>query len=362
MLKQISFIIILFQCSYLFGQAPKYSNEFLAIGVGARALGLSNACVASSTDVTSGYWNPAALTELSSDIQIGLMHSDYFSGIAKYDYGAIAAKIDATSVAGFSVIRFGVDDIPDTSELIDKDGNINYDKIKTFSAADYAFIFSYAKRTRIKGLTIGANAKIIRRTVGDFAGAWGFGLDAAIKYEYNKWKFAVVARDVTSTFNAWSYNLSDEIKAVYTLTNNDIPKNSLEITMPRLILGVCHQFLIGKKFSVQPEIDVDITFDGKRNVLIKSDVASVDPHMGIEFGYKNFIFLRGGIGNIQKETNFDGKSTTTIQPNIGLGLRIKNIVIDYALSNAGNQSIAPYSNIFSIRLNITKKERPVVVK
>ena len=39
--------------------APKYSNEFLQIGVGANALGMSNASVAGVDDVTSGYWNPA---------------------------------------------------------------------------------------------------------------------------------------------------------------------------------------------------------------------------------------------------------------------------------------------------------------
>ena len=42
----------------------KYSNEFLNIGVDASALGMSNAVVASSNDVNSGYWNPAGLVHL----------------------------------------------------------------------------------------------------------------------------------------------------------------------------------------------------------------------------------------------------------------------------------------------------------
>ncbi|TXI84441.1 MAG: hypothetical protein E6Q38_01955, partial [Crocinitomicaceae bacterium] len=41
--------------------APKYSNEFLAIGLGADALGLGNAVVAQTDNVYSGYWNPAGL-------------------------------------------------------------------------------------------------------------------------------------------------------------------------------------------------------------------------------------------------------------------------------------------------------------
>lgn len=70
--------------------APKYSNEFLNIGVGARALGMGNSVLASSNDVTAGYWNPTGLLATNTDLQIGLMHSEYFAGIAKYDFGALA--------------------------------------------------------------------------------------------------------------------------------------------------------------------------------------------------------------------------------------------------------------------------------
>ena len=46
--------------------APKYSNEFLAIGVGADALGFGNAVVAQTGGVQSGYWNPAGLTKVDN--------------------------------------------------------------------------------------------------------------------------------------------------------------------------------------------------------------------------------------------------------------------------------------------------------
>src|SRR2546427_23517 len=94
-------------------QAPKYSNEFLAIGVGARALGMGNSQVASVADVTGGYWNPAALALIKSDVEVAAMHNEFFAGIGKYDYGSIAARIDTATgrTIAFSIIRFGVDDI-----------------------------------------------------------------------------------------------------------------------------------------------------------------------------------------------------------------------------------------------------------
>ncbi|MCE3277970.1 MAG: hypothetical protein K0S44_161 [Bacteroidetes bacterium] len=337
-------------------QAPKYSNEFLNIGVGARALGMSNSYVTSVNDVTAGYWNPAGLNGIGNQHQVALMHSEYFAGIAKYDYGAFATRLDSASVLGISLIRFGVDDIPNTTELIDANGNVDYDRITTFSAVDWGFLVSYAKKSKIKGLNLGGSVKIIRRKVGDFAGAWGFGLDAGAQYDHNKWKFAAMARDVTSTFNAWSYNLSDETKAVFLQTGNEIPENGVEITLPKLILGASRKFDLSKKISLLAEVNLDNTFDGKRNVLVKTNVISMDPHIGIEAGYMDMIFLRGGIGNFQSYTDADGKKVRTLQPNIGVGVRIKSIYIDYALTDIGDQSVALYSNVFSIKIDINKKK------
>jgi hypothetical protein len=340
----------------VYAQAPKYSNEFLNIGVGARALGMSNSYVTSVNDVTAGYWNPAGLAGLGNEHQATLMHSEYFAGIAKYDYGAFATRIDSSSVLALTLIRFGVDNIPNTTELIDANGTVNYDKITSFSATDFAVLVSYARDFKIPNLRVGANAKIIRRRVGDFAGAWGFGLDAGAQYDYKKWKFAAMARDVTSTFNAWSFNLSDQMKSTFIATGNVIPTSSVEITLPKLLLGTARKFELPKKMSILTELDLDATFDGKRNVLIKSKAVSLDPHFGLEIAYSNFVFLRAGVGNYQTYTDAIGKKIKTIQPNIGIGVRIKAFTIDYALTDIGDQSVALYSNVFSLKLNLNKKQ------
>jgi hypothetical protein len=347
--------------------APKYSNEFLQIGVGARAQGMSLSQVAMVDDVTSGYWNPAGLTGIESDMQLAGMHSEYFAGIAKYDYAAIAKRLDSSSVAAISFVRFGVDDIPNTTELIDAGGNIDYDRITTFSAADYGFILSYGRNgfpgvssnssarsgPQRQGWSWGVNAKIIYRQVGSFANAWGFGLDAGAQYYKAKWKFGAIVRDVTSTFNAWSYSLDDRTKEIFALTGNEIPTNGLEVTLPRIILGAGRVFQ-SKKITISPEINLNLTTDGKRNVLIAANPVSIDPSLGFEIGYNRTIFFRGGVGNSTRVTNFDGSTSYTFQPNIGLGLRLKSLYIDYALSDIGNVSDVLYSNVFSLRYDLFK--------
>jgi hypothetical protein len=347
---------VLFSSLFLsvFAQAPKYSNDFLAVGVGARSLGMANAQTGITNDVTAAYWNPAGLATQSSDMQIGLMHNEYFAGIAKYDYAGFSMKLDTAATVAISVIRMGIDDIPNTINLYDNQGNINYNRITKFSAADYAIMFSYARKSKVRGLSYGANVKLIYRQIGSFAKAYGFGLDAGVQYRTGKWYFGAMGRDITSTFNAWTFELSDDMSEVFEATGNDIPDNSLEITLPRLNLGAGRLFKISDNISSLVALDMDMTFDGKRNTLIKTNLISIDTKLGVEFGFKNIVYIRGGIGNIQEETDFGGKKSFTVQPNFGIGVRIKKMVsIDYALTNIGDSFL--YSNVFSLRIDLNKK-------
>lgn len=344
--------------SLAIGQIAKYSNEFLNVGVSARALAMANANVASVNDVTSAYWNPANLLFQQSNLQLGLMHAEYFAGIAKYDYIGVSKRIDSNSVAGISFIRFGVDNIPNTLDLVDANGNVDYSRIKTFNAVDAAVLISYARNmAKLKGVKLGGNFKVIRRKLGDFGGAWGFGLDLGASYNYKKWKFAAMGRDITGTFNAWTYNLTEDEKNTFALTGNEIPSNSVEVTVPKLILGTARQFSVWKdRISILAEINLVNTFDGKRNTVIKTNVWSMEPMLGTEIGYKNIVFLRGGIGNIQKALNAKGDAyTTTYQPNLGAGVKYKIFALDYAYTDIGDRSIALYSHIISLKIDINKK-------
>ena len=336
--------------------APKYSNEFLQIGVGADALGQSNAVVASTEGSSATYWNPAGLALTKKWLEVGGMHSEYFAGIAKYDFISLAHAIDAKSGIGFSMIRFAVDDIPNTTQLIDNGGNVNYDKITLFSAADYAFTLAYARKLKIEGLRFGGSVKLVRRVIGSFANAWGFGLDAGLQYDTKKnWKFGLMTRDITSTFNAWVFTLDEETKKVFSTTGNVIPTNGMEFTLPRFILGAQGKFPINSKGDyVAGEMDIDITTDGKRNVLFSASPFSMDPHLGVEVGIRKFFMFRCGVGNMQYVTDLDSKKRLSFQPNIGVGVQFAQVVLNYAFTDIGDQSTALYSNVFSVKLLLDK--------
>ncbi len=332
--------------------ARKYSNEFLNIGVDAAALGMSNAVVAQTDNVTSGYWNPAGLAH-AKDKQIALMHASYFANIAQYDYAAFSTPIDSVSTFGVSLIRFGVDNILNTTQLIDSQGNINYNRISTFSAADYAGIFSYARKSSVKNLYYGANAKIIRRIIGDFANAWGFGFDIGLQYHPGKWRFGLMCKDITTTVNVWSFDEQGlkDIQDAIAGKNQEIPEKT-EITLPKLQLGVARSFEIKEKYSLMTAFNLNTRF-AKTNDIVSGDKLSIDPALGIQFGYLNTVFLRAGMGNFQKITQFDNSQKTQFQPNAGLGFQYKKIAIDYALTNIGDTKGSMYSNIFSLKIDFS---------
>src|SRR5215212_9161551 len=170
-------LVVLTTLNTASAQFRKYSNEFLNIGAGARGLAMGSAQVASVSDGTAGYWNPAGLVGVKDYPNLNLMHSEYFAGVGKYDYASIAFPTSNNKrVVAISAVRFAVDDLANTLFLIEPDGSANYNNITEFNAADYAFIFSFAqklKESENKNLHFGINAKVIHRNVGHFAKAWG---------------------------------------------------------------------------------------------------------------------------------------------------------------------------------------------
>lgn len=331
-------------------QFRNYSNEFLNIGVDAAALGMSKAVVATSKDVNSVYWNPAGLVNIE-DYQGSLMHASYFAGIATYNFAGFAMPIDSESAVGISIIRFGVDDILNTTQLIDNSGNIDYNRISLFSAADYAFNVGYARNLIHNDLHVGVNAKIVRRIIGDFASSWGFGFDVSLQFERNDWMFGLMARDISTTFNTWSIDEEKfaDIQGAIPGQNQELPE-ATEITKPKLQLGVARKFNISRYFNLLAEIDLNMRF-AETNDLISTSFVSIDPAVGFQLDFDDLVFLRGGVGNFQNQTEFDGSKSLSLQPNFGVGFKYRGIQVDYALTNIGSVGNALYSNIFSIKFD-----------
>ncbi|MDR2204556.1 MAG: PorV/PorQ family protein [Flavobacteriaceae bacterium] len=353
-MKKIGFLIFTFIFTCFPSQiVRKYSNEFLNIGAGARGLAMGGAVISNQNDVYAPMWNPAGLMGVENDWQAAGMHAEYFESIAKYDYIAFAKPIDRNGgVFGVSIVRLGIDNILNTTQMIDSEGNIDYDKITKFSQADYAGLISYAFRPNQK-LDVGINAKIVYRNVGKFASGFGFGFDiGAIYHSDIGWNFGAILRDATTTVNFWNIDQ----KALSVVVNgeefNPAPADKMELTMPKLNVGMSRTFELNRDLELLPEAGLNVDF-AKTASLISTDFASISPYAGAELNYQNTVFVRVGFNKFQNITDIeDLKRKLSIQPSAGIGIKYRGLTLDYAITNTGVGGSNFYSNFFSLKLDL----------
>ena len=329
-------------------QVAKYGNDFLNIGTSAREQALGGCAAASSSGASAGYWNPANLSAPKGyKTDVCATHCFYFGGLANYDFAAASYQADSATAIGMSFIRLGVDDIQNTIYLFDEHGEMDFSRITYFSTADYALYFSLGRQIlRIPGLYAGANVKLIYRMEGSFARAYGFGIDLAATYKKRDFAAGIVLRDATTTFDVWNIN-KEKFDSTYLATGNSIPENCVEQTAPSLLWSAAYTLHLGR-FAFMGEIGSEITFDGKRNYLIRSDFACVNPCAGLEVSFMDMAFVRFGISDFMKNNNLYISRTYSYVPSLGAGIKVSRFSFDYAFMDASTNSYEYRTNVFTL--------------
>ena len=314
----------------------------MTIGIGGRALGVGSAYAALANDVTASYWNPAGLARIEYP-QIAISHDERFGNLINYDYAAFAFPSGSNTINlesqekeynaasfGISIIRLGVDGIPDTRKAwADSNGNKLYDEnirpdynaITFFNASDWVAYFTYAKQSS-ENLFYGANIKLIRRNIGEFHGT-GIGFDVGVQYL------------ATESF-VLGANLQD---ATTTLVSLNTGTN--ELISPTLKLGAAY-FIEIFNGKLTPAVGTDVRFENRRfSAVANAGPISFDPQVGVEFDYKNIVAVRAGYNDIGNLT-------------LGAGIHLRKLDIDYSFAkfDAADQ----LGNTHRISLRLTFEE------
>ncbi|HMN50260.1 MAG TPA: PorV/PorQ family protein [Ignavibacteriaceae bacterium] len=311
----------------------KYAGEFMALGVGGRALGMGGAFVAIANDVTSGYYNPAGLANINYP-QLSLMHSEQFGNLVNYDYGAVVIPYSTDMSFGLSIMRLGVDGIPDTRNalydangdgIIDiKDDRLDYSKITEFSNQDWAFYLSFAKR-QSENFYWGVNAKIIRRDLAEY-GATGIGFDVGAYYVPMENLFlGANLQDATTTLIAWNTGRN-------------------ELVSPTLKVGGAYKFVEILGGYIMPALDLDIRFENRRFASnFNIGPVSFDMHAGFEYNFKNVVSVRAGYSDVKQFT-------------VGAGVKLPKLNIDYSFARFTASEIDRLPDTHRISLMLTLEE------
>jgi len=322
--------ILMLPCLSSAQSIGKFAGEFLNIGVGARSQSLGGAFVSIADDATASYWNPAGIGQLDIT-QMSLMHAEQFAGEIDYDFAGIIFPYRKNTTIGLSVIRLGIDGIPDTRNAlvdsvqtngrIDEGERLRLDRITYFTNSDYAVYLSLSHR-KSQNFYIGGNVKIIRRGFGDFS-AWGIGFDAAVLMRLrDKITVGVNLMDATTTMLVWD-------------------TGTKELISPLMKAGVSYRWNLPSISTViRPAFDADIRFEG-REYAAKAHIGamSIDVHYGLEAELKNLLFLRTGIDDIDRVS-------------FGVGAQIQNIIFDYSFTSFENLNALGNSHRVSLTLNI----------
>lgn len=277
--------MLLFLCLNFFGDI--YLNEFMELGIGARALGMGNAFVGLADDPTAFYWNPAGLAQIKNR-EVFLMHSaDVDTSVTTNTAAFIYPSSRYT--LGIALYWLEVSEIPLTDTTV---SGIAEDTA-WINASDYVAYLSCARS--LNSIDIGINIKGIYRNWG-VANAYGFETDFGILSTFKGVKLGLNFVNMMGTPLYWSDTLGIKDK------------------VPVLVKsGVS----MGEKFPIG-KINISLGFDTspEKRVAQFTEIHT-DVHFGVEYWWREKLALRIG---------WD-KGTF----GAGCGLIYKSLKLDYAL-------------------------------
>ena len=329
----LTVLLLLLPCSGLHAQTlPAYSNAFLELGVEARAEALGRTTIVAPYSPGQARVNPSLLSTMALRHNLLGCFALQFSGMANLEYLEYGYRVDTVSGIALGLLRFSVPGIQNTLAWRDAEGQEDYTRITRFTASDYALLLSYGRQLPVPGLALGGTAKLIYRHVGAFAQAFGVGVDLTLSYRRKELLLAMALRDATSTFTGWFMDHDKlRIETPDSVFNESVARD-LELRLPSLELAAGYQFSAGQHHRFWLGLDLDLTFDGRSQVLLHARHLALDPRIGFEWSYRNIVHIRAGARQWQWYVDYDGSRVLSATPSLGVGFTAWNCTLDYAIA------------------------------
>ena len=297
--------------------------QFLKIGAGARGVAMGESFVASATDASALYWNPAALVQFTDDQAIAA-HTEYLVDI-KHEFFGLAYHLTGQDAVGASFTSLHMADMQITTET-QPFGTGRY-----FSFGDIAVGVSYSRKMTDQ-FSFGATVKYVEET-----------LDVL--------KMRSVLVDLGTWY--WTGLGSTRFAVVIANFGADVaPRGTVNDFDGTQIAGF-------QSFSVPTEFRLGFAMDAVQTEdnLLTTSIQLNHPNdnaenvrLGLEYAFRKTFFLRAGIKRTIGQ-QFLGADLTS-EENVALGA---GVLVPMGLSVVGaDYAWTSFSRLGSVhRFNLT---------
>jgi hypothetical protein len=300
--------------------ADDYAGESMAIGVGARALGMGGAFVAVANDASTSYWNPAGLVNVNgvevSDVKLTQSFNNQID--TKYTYVNLVYNV-SNDIGAFGVawLNQGIGNI----QITDSSGNL----LGNEDNADNTIYLSYA-RNLIEGFSIGLSGKLL---LGNYPatvlnGSTGTSSLATVNYSGGGFDAGLYLNMAILSSALQGLSLGVNFQDIYTM-ENWAAVGSFQ--------GGPEQVALNVKSGLAYNLPLDFLKQMKSEFILAADVDTKYQtliHAGAEYWWNKMIGIRGGLeyyGQIAQGLQQDATWS------IGASLRWYFIGLDYAWVN-----------------------------
>lgn len=252
--------------------------EQLLIPVGARGIATGGAFVSNLSGLESIHYNPAGLDRLGGAEAI-FSYMNYVADVKLSYFGAAASLGDLGSIAlTFKSLDFG--DIPvTTAEFPDGNG-------KNYSPAYITLGLTYSKVITDR-ISVGTNFKLINESI-ENTSATGLAIDFGVQYKFNN------QLSIGATLKNIGPNMRYSGAEMQQTTE-------ISGSFPGTKLGTFE--IVSESFAIPSYFELSASykfaFDEQNNLLLGSTFVANNAledamNLGIEYGFMDMFFLRGG--------------------------------------------------------------------
>ena len=252
----------------------------LLVPVGTRGIAMGGSNIATATGIEALFWNPAGAAKMNGSATLSFSHMNYIADIG-VEYGAVSANFEGFGVLSFAVKSLSVGDIAvTTNSAPDGTGQV-------FTPQELVAGVTYSKQLTDR-IAVGVTANLITEKI-DQVSASGLAFNVGVAYndlaDISGLSFGIVMNNIGTQMQF------DGPGLLQTATVSDFNRPPSYVKIDSAPFDLPTNFQLGLSYS--PKLD-DVNSLSISTLFQNNNFSEDEYKFGLEYGYDNLIFLRGG--------------------------------------------------------------------